>query len=80
MRWRASASSAIERCRRDSASIRTASSPFSTELTMLSARPTPTPSSGWGWRNRPIAAQAMAIAAAPIIKPSKALEKYSALV
>jgi hypothetical protein len=51
-RWRASASSAIERCSRALRSIAQASAPFMAELTTDSVSPRPTCSSGCGAMKR----------------------------
>jgi hypothetical protein len=78
-RWRASASSAIERASRALRIIVQASTPFIVELTTDSTRPRPTASRGCGLSKRCTAAQTMASAAKKISTPSKPLEKYSAL-
>ena len=78
-RWRASPSSAIERCSRALRSMAQASAPFIAELTRLRPRPQPRLSSGCGAQKRCTAAAMMASAATRISTPSKPLEKYSAL-
>src|SRR2546427_668428 len=78
-RWRASPSSAMERCWRAERSMATASRPLRAELTTDSARPQPSCSSGCGFHSRASAAQAMARLAPMTRMPSKPAEKYSAL-
>ena len=79
IRWRASPSSAIERCSRALRSMAQASAPLSTELSTDSVIPNPKASRGCGSPKRCTAAQMMASAATRISTPSKPLEKYSAL-
>ena len=79
IRWRASPSSAMERCRRADCSIAHASAPLRTELSTESVRPQPSCSSGCGTSSRCTAAQMMPSAATMISRPSKPEEKYSAL-
>jgi hypothetical protein len=57
-----------------------ASAPLSTELSTDNARPMPSCSNGCGDSSRLTAAHMMASAAKKISRPSKPLEKYSALV
>lgn len=56
-----------------------ARTPFNTEAESASPRPQLSDSSGCGSMKRGTAVQMMATAAARIRKPSKPLEKYSAL-
>ncbi len=78
-KWRASPSSAIERCTLAERNMTQASNPLSTELATDSAKPSPTCSSGCGENKRCPADQKMPSAATRIRMPSKPEEKYSAL-
>ena len=79
IKWRASASSAIERALRALRSIDTASAPFKAELTSDKVMPQPSASSACGESQRATAVQMIASPATTISTPSKPLEKYSAL-
>src|SRR6478735_9157482 len=78
-RWRASDSSAIERCTRAALNITKASQPLKAELMIDNPSPQPSCSSGCGESSRSTATQMMAIAAPMIRIPSNPDEKYSAL-
>ena len=80
MRCRASASSTMEWCSRAATSMRHASIPLSTELATASTMPQLSRCKGCGSMNRCAAAQMMPTAAPTMSRPSKPLEKYSALV
>jgi hypothetical protein len=80
IRWRASASSAIELCASDARSRIRATPKFTNEATVDTTRPTPTASSGRGAINRSAAVQPIAREATRINVPSKPLAKYSALL
>jgi len=69
----------MERTSRALRSIVQASTPLSAELTTASAMPRPTCSIGCGFIQRCTAAHTMPSAARMMSRPSKPLEKYSAL-
>ncbi len=77
-RWRASASSVIERWARAARSITSAQAAFASAARTESVRPRPMSCSSWGFISRGTAVQMMAPEATKMSAPSMPLDRYCA--